>query len=450
MSTTTSITSTLLSTVSQGLDTASIVSELVAAAEAPATILANTVQDQTAQQALLAGITDDVTALSTAFRAVDIPSEATSVVASTSDSNHVSVAASGGATIGNHDVRVLSTASNQIAVSTGFASNTAGIAGTGGLTISIAGQPDVTVNWDNTDSLSDISSAINNATTGVTSSVLFDGTTYELVVSATNSGTAAAPTFTDSGNGLGLGSAAAITVPASDASMTIDGVTVTRPNNVISDALPGLTFTAISAQADTDPDTKVAVAADIPTMTKTVQTLVTAYNKVEADLSAQLSYTGTVKGPDTLFGDSTLEGLQQGLANLLGSSYGGSTLADLGVTLQEDGTLSLDTGALTTALTANPNLLSTVLTGPNGLSDTLGNFADTYSLPTTGFLASETAGLQTTIDSENTDITNIDTRASALGVTETNEFTAMQQEVSQLQGEQSYLTKIGSTTSSTG
>ena len=187
MSSLTSVTSTLLSTVSQGIDTASLVSQLVAAAEAPATLLANKVQNQTSQQALLAHISGDLSNLSSALRAVNIPSEATAVAASTSDSGHVAVAASGGATIGNHDVRVLSTASNQIAVSSGFASNTAGIAGTGGLTISIAGQPDVTVNWDNTQNLSDISSAINAATTGVTSSVLFDGTNYELVVSASRS-----------------------------------------------------------------------------------------------------------------------------------------------------------------------------------------------------------------------------------------------------------------------
>ena len=107
-------------------------------------------------------------------------------------------------------------------------------------------------------------------------SVLFDGTSYRLMVASTGTGTAAAAHFTDSGDSLGLSSAANIKVPAQDAIATIDGVDVTRGTNVIDDAVAGVTFTLVSPHAVSDASAQVTVALDSDTLKSKLASFVSA------------------------------------------------------------------------------------------------------------------------------------------------------------------------------
>jgi len=102
----------------------------------------------------------------------------------------------------------------------------------------------------------------------VSASVLFDGTNYRLMVASAATGTAAAPVFTDGGDGLDLANPANIKVPAKDAIAVIDGVEITRGKNVIDDAVAGLTFTLASAHPadDLTASTQVQVTLDTAAM----------------------------------------------------------------------------------------------------------------------------------------------------------------------------------------
>src|SRR5438046_3070250 len=91
--------------LSSGIDTASLVSQLVAAERAPADVIAGHQSDLNAQKGIVGGLSSALAALGTAMHGLDIASEAQPRKASSSD-GHVTVAASSGALATVHDVHV--------------------------------------------------------------------------------------------------------------------------------------------------------------------------------------------------------------------------------------------------------------------------------------------------------------------------------------------------------
>ena len=317
------MTAITFSGLSSGLDTSSLVNQLVASERARADAIASHQSDISTQKSIVGTLSSALAALGTVARGMGLASELQPRTAASSDS-HVTVAASSGAAATVHDVRVKQLARAQITSSREFASADAGVLGTGSVSITV-GSTAKTIDYDSTDSLASIASKINSSGAGASASVLFDGTSYRLMVAASATGTAAAPVFSDSGDSLDLSNADNIKVEAKDAIATIDGVDVTRSNNVISDALAGITLTLVSPHATTDPSASITVAQDTGGVRDKLKALVTAYNNVNSALHVQLDYTGTKKGTNTLFGDATLRQLQGALGNMMGAGYGDST-----------------------------------------------------------------------------------------------------------------------------
>jgi flagellar hook-associated protein 2 len=267
------------------------------------------------------------------------------------------------------------------------------------------------------------------------------------MVSATQTGTANAPQFTETGDGLGLSDPANVQVAAQDAKVTIDGVKdITRSSNVISDAVPGLTFTLVSPQAATDPDTQVSVGLDTNAITSQLNSLVSAYNAVNSALHGQLDYTGTTAGTDTLFGDSTLRQLQGALSTVMTGAYGPNTasansLGAIGLTVAKDGSLSLDTTALDNALATNPNAVSDLFVS-GGFANAMTTLTDAYTAPVDGFFASKTQSLTDQISSLQTEADQVNARADALQTQLQNQFDNLETLMSSLKSQSSYLTSV--------
>jgi len=425
--------------LASGIDSQSLIAKLVAAEKTAANPFANDQTNINTQKSIVGSLSAALANLGTTMKALDLDSEVKPQTATTSDGK-VSMAVSSSAALGTHSLRVQSLATMQITSSTTFASNTAGVAGTGGLDITLAGVTK-SVAWDSTDTLDTIASKITDANNGVTASVLFDGSKYRLMVTATNTGTAAAPTFADSGTGLDLSNAANVKRPAKDAVVTIDGVDVTRSKNVISDALAGITLTLNAPQAAADPDTIATVALDQTALDKKMTAMVAAYNSVNSALHVQLDYSGSTKGGDTLFGDSTLSNLQGQLGTIFSSAYGGSNLGMIGLSRDKTGALTYDSTKLATALAADPNALSTVFV-KGGFATAIEGLSDTYTSPTTGILSAKTTGLDDRYKSLQDQIDQINTSADELQTRLQAQFTALEQAMSSLQSQSQQLTAM--------
>src|ERR1041384_5331208 len=187
------MTAVTFSGLSSGLDTSALVKQLVAAERAPADVVASRQSDISSHKSIVSSLSSALAALGTAARGMDQASELQPRTAASSDA-HVTVAASSGAAATVHDVRVQQLARGQITASREFTSQDAGVLGTGSLTIGV-GDAAKTIEYGSTDSLADIASKINNSGAAASASVLFDGTSYRLMVASTATGTAAAPAF---------------------------------------------------------------------------------------------------------------------------------------------------------------------------------------------------------------------------------------------------------------
>jgi flagellar hook-associated protein 2 len=425
--------------LASGLDTASLIKQLVAAERSPVNVITQKQSDLNTQKSIVSSLSSAVANLGTVVQGMTLPSDLQPRTAASSDS-HVTATASSGATSTVHDVRVEQLARGQITSSNTFASQAAGVVGTGTLTIAAGGKT-ASVSYAPTDSLSDIAAKINNANVGASASVLYDGSSYRLMVAANGTGTANAPVFTESGDSLGLGDASNVKVAAQDAKVKIDGVEVTRPTNVISDAIQGVTLALNSAQAASDADSAVTVGLDTSALTTQLNSFVSAYNSINAALHIQLDYNGTTKGTDTLFGDSTLMRLQNSLGSLMSGSYGGNAIDSIGLVRDQNGDLTLDSSKLSTALASNPNAVSDFFV-TNGFTKATQSLTSAYSAASTGFLATKTQAITDQFNTLQTQADEINSRADSMQTTLQKQFNALETAMSNLKSQSSYLTSV--------
>jgi flagellar hook-associated protein 2 len=422
-----------------GLDTASIIDQLVAVERSSASKLTTQQSNITSQVSLVGGISSALAALGTAVRGMDLDSELQPRTASSSD-GHVTVAASSGAPAGTHAIRVVSTAQAQVVQSRGFATSGAGVLGAGSVTIT---KPDGTskqVTWDATDTLATVADKLTASNAGVRGSVVFDGTSYRLVASSTGSGTAGAVTFSDGGDGLDLSNAANVKRTARDCVVEVDGITVTRSTNVLDDVISGMTITAKSAHVVGEPDATVDASLDTAALTTKIKDFVSKYNAINLALHGQLDYTGSKKGTNTLFGDSTMRQLQGALGTVMSGAYGASTLGALGITRDKTGAMTVDESKLTAAIAADPGAVSKLfVTG--GFATKVGALVDSYS-GSGGMFSAKTDALNARKKSLQTSIDRINDRADSTRTRLESQFAALEKAMSTLQSQMSYVSRV--------
>ncbi len=149
----------------------------------------------------------------------------------------------------------------------------------------------------------------------------------------------------------GLGSGATDT--AQDALFTVNGLQLTRQSNIVTDAVDGVTFTLKQGAQTTS--TTLTVAQDKGAVTSAVQDVITKFNSLVTNYKAA-SVTGGALANDP----SVRSLLAQVRAALSGRPAGLpatatiTSAADLGIKTNRDGTLSLDTTALSAALDKDP------------------------------------------------------------------------------------------------
>ncbi len=237
----------------------------------------------------------------------------------------------------------------------------------------------------NTASLSDLAGAINGAgVTGISAEVVTLPDAYgnlnrihQLQITNTSG---AAPVFTDS-NGV-LGTVGILqdqfthpVTTAQDAKFNLDGLDLTRSSNSVADAISGATVTLLSGTAASPGTTTLSVSQNTDAIVGAVNSFATAYNAIQTFITTQNKFTaptdttsGTVGTSPSLFGDSTLSQIQTQLTQTLSAVSGKTTLQDIGLTLDQNGQLQVDSNALTQALQTNPDTVSNLF-GLSGGSD---------------------------------------------------------------------------------
>jgi flagellar hook-associated protein 2 len=140
---------------------------------------------------------------------------------------------------------------------------------------------------------------------------------------------------------------------AQNAQFTLDGVKLTRSSNTVSDAVSGVTFNLV--QGGQTGTTTLTVTPDTTTAAANMQTVVTDYN------SLITAYNSDAASGGPLSGDFAAQGLINQITQALTGTAAGlpasatyNSAASLGLSTNEDGTLSLDTATFTTAFENDP------------------------------------------------------------------------------------------------
>jgi flagellar hook-associated protein 2 len=242
----------------------------------------------------------------------------------------------------------------------------------------------VTINSSN-NSLQGIRDAINQANIGVTASIIGDGsaTPNHLVLTSNKTGATSSMKIAVSGdsavsNLLAYGNMTQ-TVAGQNANLTVNGIAVTSATNVVSSAIQGVTITASKIGS-----TSLNVSRDTASIKSAISSFVTAYNAAHSALSKLTAYDATTKQAGPLLGDPMVQSIQAQLGNLLTNSVTGTTgslttLASIGVSLQKDGTLTLDSTKLQSAISNNFSSLASLFAANGTTSDSLISYVSSTS-----------------------------------------------------------------------
>lgn len=383
----------------------------------------------------------------------------------TSANSAFSVTLSGGASAGSYSVDVNQLASAQSLLSGSVTSKDAVLGDTSlssrTLTISQNGQKTpltVTLGKDQT-SLSGIRDAINKQQGSVNASIIkADDKTFYLSLTSRDTGTSNAMTVSTTDGALGRiltyskgGASNGMTeqAVAKDAVVKINGVTVTRSSNTITDAPEGVTLNLIKKTDAATPET-LSVSRDNQPMATAVQAWVDAYNSLQTTVANQTKYTAVKRGTaqdnsnGALLGDNALRTMHTGLRRLLSSSHSSgtiSTLSQLGITQDVSGKLNVDSKKLDKILSDKGADVVAFFAGDGkttGFATGMVNKLDKM-LGTGGTLQNATDGINQSIKKVSDDFSRVNNQITANMARYKTQFTSLSKMVSSMTQTSNYL-----------
>ncbi len=337
-----------------GINVQSTVATIIQADSVPLTAMQNQQSTYSSQTSAINNINNLLYTLQNSVFTLEDPlGQLTARAATSSNSNVLTASVAAGASLANHVITVskLASTSSTYSTDTGLTGDSTIATGTGTFAIQVGGSsgPTTSVNVDSTTTLQSLADAINNSTNPVvTATVITDLKGSRLALVSNTTGSPGDVAVTSNGTSLSFNAPTA----ADDAVLNVDGVPVTKSSNTVTGVIRGVTLNLVGTS---DSQVALNVASDVTQASAAVNTFVSAYNAVVQAINTQFTY-GSGSSQPALFGDSTLADVQQKLAtdvNFAASGSGITSLASMGVNLQQDGTLSVDSGKLSSALTNN-------------------------------------------------------------------------------------------------
>jgi flagellar hook-associated protein 2 len=436
---------TSVSGLVSGLDTSTIISQLMQLEAQPQTALKNTL---TATQTAVTSYQSLNTKFQALLTAAQKLQDSATWGARTAASSDASVAASAtaGALGGSltFTVNQLASAHSLLtAASTASLTDTSTFTLSGGSFQLVANDGTTTTVTPTDGSLTSVVNAVNAAGAGVrAAAVQVAPGQYKLQLTSATTGDTSA--FTVNGlNGLGgtgvvqQGQNASIHVGSATA-----GFDVTSASNTFNGVQPGLTFTVAKA----DVTATVSVANDQDSIAASVQSLVDSANAVLSEIAKQTAMgtvgaDGTRTGQGALAGDTTVKALTSSVLQAVTSAVGTTSAAKYGIQSTRDGTLTFDKTVFTAAYNASPDdaraTLAPVL--GTGVAQRLKAVADRASNSTTGTITSTISSKNSIITDLNHRISDWDVRLATRQETLQNQFTAMEVALQKLQSQASWL-----------
>ena len=393
--------------VGSNLDVNSIITQLMQVESQPLTTLAKKEASYQAKLSAYGGLNSAMASFQSAVAGLINPAKFQSVTATPADSTVFTASSTSQAVAGSYNVNVTQLAQAQNILTAGVASTTASIGdgtpstltlqfGTisGTLVNGVYSNPGTSFTQDPTqgtgtvtidsgnNSLQGIRDAINAAKMGVTATIVADGNATSpnhLVLTSNKTGAASGMKISVSGGDGSIDSLLGYDATgvqrmtqsstALNAALTVNGIAISSATNTVSGAVQGVTLNLAKAGITT-----LAVARDTASVQSGINAFVKGFNDLNGVLNNLSSYNADTKQAGALLGDPTVTTIQSQMRKMLSSSItglGGSltTLSQIGVAFQKDGSLAVDSTKLQSAITNN-------FTDIAGLLATIGKTTD--------------------------------------------------------------------------
>lgn len=267
--------------------------------------------------------------------------------------------------------------------------------------------------------MNDLVSAINNdaSNPGVNATLVRSNGQTHLMLSSTETGKANQVNVSASGTGEAwfedaFTNTSNITEPK-DAVIWLGakdtGLKLENSSNTFSNVIEGVDLTITKAQTATEQPLTLTIGTDNEATVAQVNSFIDAYNALVTaiDSNSQIGDSGTERGP--LAGDATLRSIENQLSNLLRSDYGGTRLTQVGIEIDRNGKLSLDSNAFEEAQKSMGSKLESMFNGEGNLLDQIESMTDPYLSYSSGILKGRK-------DTLNNSISRVDDKTAALDI----------------------------------
>jgi flagellar hook-associated protein 2 len=438
----------------------SIIAKLMQAESLPLAALAKKEASYQAKLSAFGNLSGAMSAFQNALASLNKQSTFQSVSATSADSTLFTAAATPKARAGSYNVNITQLAQSQT-ISSGGQSSMSATIGSGTTTKltfefgTIAGgklqngqyvndptatppaptfsqnpnQASGTVTIDNTNnSLQGIRDAINKANLGVTASIVSDGsaTPYHLVITSNKTGAASSMKIAVQGAEPALTNMLAYdpagtqnmtqSSAAQSAALTVNGIAVTSQTNTVDGAAEGVTLNLSKVGSSS-----LSIARDTSTVQAAVSGFVKAYNDLQSTIKKLSSYDPDTKQAGILLGDSSVRNIDSQLRKMLSSVATGSnsnlkTLSQVGIAIDKNGMMSLDTGKLSTAMNNNMTDVAALFSSVGTTTDSLVSFVSATSSSAAGDQAVFLSKLAT----QGKVVGSVDLRAAPITIDNTN------------------------------
>ena len=462
--------------IGSGVDINSMVTQLVALESRPLLEMRSAAASLQTQVSSYGQLSSLFGALQAAANKLTGSSLWTKSTATSSDDTAVAVVGGSTAAAGSYAISVQKLAANQTVVSTTRYADASALVGSGTLTLELGqwdlppmnflpqvGRTPVTLPITASDTLQTLRDKINGLGAGINAAIVTDSSGARLSLRSSSSGadngfrvsvadddgvnTDAAGLSRFAFNPGGGSTQMEQKLAAGNAEATVNGIAVVSASNELGTVIDGLTLRLRKAgfgSAD------VAVTSDREAVKTAIQSFADAYNALSKAITEQTKYDPATKVGGPLQGDSAATGLQRQLRNLLNVGSGASAtfgrLSDVGLQVQRDGTLSVDSAKLDSA-TANLTELKKAFANADPGNSANDGFARRYSalatqvLGTDGSLTTRTEGLRERLTRNGEDQVRVSERVQRFQARLVAQYTAMDANLSRLNALSSYVTQ---------
>ena len=455
---------------STAFDVPTLVSQLMSVERKPIDKLNAKIASNETKISSLGTLNSLVATFQAAAKSLDIGLQ--KFAATPSDASVFSATVGSTAVPGTYALNVSQLAQSQNLVAAGRTSSTAAIGDgttttvtfdfgtTNGTTFTPNGSGTKSITIDGTNnSLAGIRDAINSAAIGVSATLVNDGsgTPFRLALTSVSSGVSNSLKITTSrvdgtidntlGGGidglLGYDPAGAKnltqTLAAQNGNFTVNGIAITSASNTVSEAIEGVTLTLKNTTATT---VNLTVMRDTAAINTAASGFVDAYNALASQIKSRSAYGTDGKGAGALAGDGTLRLMQDQLRGIFNTPASGGTLTSLnqvGISIQKDGSLLLEGNKLDSAIAANFSDVRNLFSSSTGFATRLEAWAKS-SLGAGGLFDVRSQSLNKSIKEQNQSIDRLENRLSAVQKRLTRQYTDLNLMLSRMNSTSTFLT----------